>query len=159
MISNYGDVYNNITNRLMKTYTNKAGYILIDLAHKGVKEKTSIHRLVALHFCDGYVLGLVVNHIDGNNKNNYYKNLEWVTQRENILDTIKRGTFNITNAQEVAKEKNKKKIIAIDPKTLEHKHTFSSLKEAKVYLGGSPNISRALKDGTLAKGYLWEYKK
>lgn len=143
----------------MKTYVNKAGYVLIDLNHKGVRKKTSMHRLVALHFCSGFQIGFVVNHIDGNNKNNYYKNLEWVTQKDNILDTIKRGTLNVASAQKVAKEKNKRAIVAINPITQKVEHRFSSLKEAKAYLGGSPNLSRALKEGSKAKGYLWEFQK
>lgn len=48
-------------------------------------EKTfSIHRLVAEHFCDGYFDGAVVNHKDGDNRNNRFDNLEWVTQKDNI---------------------------------------------------------------------------
>lgn len=43
-----------------------------------------ISRIVAKLFCDGYVPGLEVNHLDGNPKNDYYKNLEWSTRSENI---------------------------------------------------------------------------
>lgn len=43
-----------------------------------------VHRLVARHFCDGYFPDAVVNHKDGNNRNNMSENLEWVTQKENI---------------------------------------------------------------------------
>ncbi len=34
-------------------------------------------------FVSGYSENLVVNHIDGNKQNTYYKNLEWVTLNEN----------------------------------------------------------------------------
>ena len=34
---------------------------------------------------------------------------------------------------------------------------FESLTEAKLFLGGNPNLNRALKNGSLAKGYHWKY--
>lgn len=43
------------------------------------------HRLVALHFVDGYRDGLTVNHLNENKWDNRAKNLEWCTQRENDL--------------------------------------------------------------------------
>lgn len=47
--------------------------------------KTKVHRLVAIAFCDGRSEERnEVNHIDYNRTNNYYKNLEWVTHRENV---------------------------------------------------------------------------
>ena len=48
-----------------------------------------IHRLVAKYFVPGYFDGAVVNHKDGNNRNNHASNLEWVTQRENIHQSYK----------------------------------------------------------------------
>ena len=52
----------------------------------------SVHRLVALSFVDGEsVERNEVNHIDCNKSNNDFKNLEWVTTRENISHAIKNG--------------------------------------------------------------------
>lgn len=45
----------------------------------------SIHRLVAENFVGGYFNGAVVNHIDGNNRNNNASNLEWTTIKDNVL--------------------------------------------------------------------------
>lgn len=42
-----------------------------------------VHRLVALHFVDGYEEGLTVNHLNENKKDNRAWNLEWCTQKEN----------------------------------------------------------------------------
>jgi hypothetical protein len=50
--------------------------------HKSMK----VHRLVAYTFLpkpDNFTHDLVVNHIDNNRLNNYYKNLEWCTSAEN----------------------------------------------------------------------------
>ena len=48
-----------------------------------------VHRLVAKYFVSGYFDGAVVNHKDGNNRNNHASNLEWVTQRDNIHQSYK----------------------------------------------------------------------
>lgn len=59
-------------------------YYNIILCRDGEQVTKSIHRLVADAFVDGYFDGAVVNHIDGNNRNNHYTNLEWVSQLENV---------------------------------------------------------------------------
>lgn len=48
-----------------------------------------VHRVVALHFVDGYFDGAVVNHKDGNKSNNHYTNLEWVSRSDNNKHAIK----------------------------------------------------------------------
>lgn len=60
-------------------------YAILYVSKKAPKKqiKVKIHRLVAQYFCDGYKYGLVVDHIDGNKRNNIYTNLEWVTSSEN----------------------------------------------------------------------------
>lgn len=61
-------------------------YLTIILYDNNSKDKTyHIHRLVALHFVDGYFDGADVNHKDGNKSNNVYTNLEWCTRSENQL--------------------------------------------------------------------------
>lgn len=61
-------------------------YLTIILYDNKGRDKTyHIHRLVALHFVDGYFDGADVNHKDGNKSNNTYTNLEWCTRSENQL--------------------------------------------------------------------------
>jgi len=43
-----------------------------------------VHRLVAFVFCKGYSKGKEVDHLDGDSLNNNYKNLKWVTKKENM---------------------------------------------------------------------------
>ena len=60
-------------------------YLTIILYDKFHKSKTfHLHRLVALHFVDGYFDGADVNHKDGNKMNNIYTNLEWCSRSYNI---------------------------------------------------------------------------
>lgn len=93
-VTESGDVYsqrlrgNEKIHRLRKLTPKNPGnplkYYNVNLCRDGEVITFAIHRLVAELFVDGYFDGAVVNHIDGNNRNNHYTNLEWVTQKENI---------------------------------------------------------------------------
>lgn len=71
--------------------TLSGGYETVSLSNKTF----TVHSLVAKHFVEGYQEGFVVNHIDYNKTNNFHKNLEWITQAENIQHnkTTIRGNF------------------------------------------------------------------
>jgi len=61
-------------------------YTTVILYNKDRKPKTyHVHRLVALHFVEGYFDGAEVNHKDGYKQNNVYTNLEWCNRSYNIL--------------------------------------------------------------------------
>lgn len=60
------------------------GYLRLQLARNGETENVFIHTLVAEAFLDKSNKPQV-NHKNGNKKDNYYKNLEWVTPSENLL--------------------------------------------------------------------------
>ena len=64
------------------------------------------------------------------------------TKNEALAERNKTGSFN----------RFSKKIYCI-----ELDKTFNSLKEAKIFLGGNPNLNRGLKSGSLVKGYHWKY--
>lgn len=94
-ITEHGDVYSTRpigyggSTKLRKLKPKNPGkknkYYNIILCKDGLKYTKSIHRLVAEHFVDGYFEGAVVNHIDGNNRNNDASNLEWTTTRDNVV--------------------------------------------------------------------------
>ena len=83
-ISSEGNVRNIKTRQILIGDTNNLGYRRVTL-YSPIKKRFFVHRLVALHFCEGYSEELVVNHKDGNKQNNNYTNLEWVTRSENDL--------------------------------------------------------------------------
>ena len=83
----FGKQWRNTETKIM--HTRKKGksnpYTTIILYNIDRKPKTyHIHRLVALHFVDGYFEGGEVNHKDGCKSNNIYTNLEWCNRSENI---------------------------------------------------------------------------
>lgn len=78
-VSNYGTVITKNTKHKRKPSENKDGYLYVRLYRNGEAKYMLIHRLVATAFVpnpnpEEYK---VTNHIDGDKKNNYYKNLEW----------------------------------------------------------------------------------
>lgn len=93
-ITNFGRVLcNRKSNRcidgLMHEIKLKAGkdprkYYNVICCNDKEQKTFMVHRLVAEYFVPGYFDGAVVNHIDGNNKNNRSDNLEWVSQKTNV---------------------------------------------------------------------------
>lgn len=80
--------------RKLKEFSNKRGYLKVNLYdYSGHCNKKYIHRLVAEAFIPNPKNKPNVNHIDFNVKNNSVKNLEWCTQSENILHTMRAGRY------------------------------------------------------------------
>lgn len=90
-ISNYGVVINK-NYRVIGTYygddlyDDLIKYNCVTLVKNGKSKKYDIHRLVALTFVPNPNPSEfnIVNHIDENKHNNYYKNLEWCTTAYNL---------------------------------------------------------------------------
>ena len=78
-VSNYGEVRNNRTGKLMKPSKNEKGYLHINLTKNGKRKAMRINRLVAQVFIPNPENKPQVNHIDFNRENNCVNNLEWVT--------------------------------------------------------------------------------
>ena len=109
-ISSNGQVKSLLTNKILIGDTNNLGYRRVTL-YSPIKKRFFIHRLVALHFCEGYQDGLIVNHKDGDKANNKAENLEWVTHSENDLHAYK------NNLRKPQPCKFKHKVIAYDLNT------------------------------------------
>ena len=84
-ISNFGNVRNIKTRKLLTGDINNCGYHRVCLYHNNKKKKYFRHRLVAEHFLEKVKDKNFVNHIDGNKANNNVNNLEWVTRKENMV--------------------------------------------------------------------------
>jgi hypothetical protein len=81
-VSNFGNVKNNKTNKLMKINV-KGGYCHISLKNETSKKSFKIHRLVASAFIPNPENKPEVNHEDKNKLNNNVENLTWMTRKEN----------------------------------------------------------------------------
>ena len=93
VISNYGRVFNYVSEKEKKCYKDKDGYLKTSISTlkedgKRVSRNIFIHRLVAYTFLKKIELSDIVNHKDDNKQNNYYKNLEWTTPAGNTHHAI-----------------------------------------------------------------------
>lgn len=86
IVSNRGRVFSTIRSGRWLTQTiSPQGYPYVSLMKNGVAKpvKVLVHRLVAEAFVPGWRDGHVVNHINGNKRDNRSENLEWCTYGAN----------------------------------------------------------------------------
>lgn len=90
------------TGRDLKLKTDRYGYYVAFLCKRteGVRKSITVHRLVAITFLEVVKGKNLVNHIDGNKKNNNVDNLEWVTSKENTHHAIKNGLVDLNRVRE-----------------------------------------------------------
>lgn len=95
-INPYGIIINNNNHIMSQVYNKLTGYVSTSLRTvHGTQFPYLIHRLVAKTFCSNPLNKNIVNHIDCNTTNNYYRNLEWCTQKENMQHAILLGRYNV----------------------------------------------------------------
>lgn len=93
-VSAYGEVYSEISNKILKHSICRNGYHTIVLYQGKKRINTSVHQLVATVYIDPKPAdNYQVDHKDGNKDNNHYSNLEWVTFTENIRRGWKLGLY------------------------------------------------------------------
>lgn len=144
ILSPYGDVYNSNTKRLLTP--NSCGTYLTIMLYKNKKGKQHyIHRLVAETFLKKNANCDIVDHIDGNDNNNHYKNLRWTTQGGNMK-----------NEQTVKKLSRKVKQYSLNGKYI---RSFDSLLQAAASVNGDPSDIAKVARGTRisSKGFKWKY--
>lgn len=143
--------------KVLKSTKNSRGYLAVTILGK----VSNVHRLILKTFKP--ILNekeLVVNHIDGDKTNNNLNNLEWCTQKYNILHSSKMGKHHIFSDYEREKSKDKrlnsirKKVLCIE--TNEIFESISAAAKAKnTYV---QNICHCCKKKlNSAGGYHWEY--
>ena len=85
-VSNFGNVKNSKTNKILKPSTHMGGYKLINLSKNGDVKNFTVHRLVGKAFLKNPDNKPKVDHIDNNPANNNVKNLRWCSQKDNLAN-------------------------------------------------------------------------
>lgn len=162
-ISNFGNVRNKKTKRILKPSISNRGYYLVALSNKGKLHTYTIHKLVMEHFNRCAFDYEVINHIDHNKFNNKISNLEYVTQQENVKLAFKNNKCESIIKQaknNIIKAFNSKKI-KVNQYTKENEFvkTWDSIREIERELNiSNSNIVACCKGKRkYAGGYIWKY--
>lgn len=97
MVTEDGQIFSKRTNKFLVQGTSKTGYKVLSTKVEGVAKCLKVHRLVAEAYVPNTENKPFVNHIDGDKTNNNINNLEWVTNRENIIHAYELGLINVTS--------------------------------------------------------------
>ena len=107
-ISNLGNVKNNKTGRVLKHVINNNGYYKVSLCSDGNIYQKLIHKLIAESFITNPYNKQFVDHINNNKLDNNVRNLRYVTNQENSMNS-KLSSKNTSNYKGVYYRKDSKK--------------------------------------------------
>lgn len=142
--------------KLLKKQVSNSGYIFYVLSSKNKQFSRFAHRAVAFSFLPPIKGKSIVNHKDGNKKNNSISNLEWCTYSENNIHSMKiHGHKPPVNFKgKFGSEHNRSKKI----KCLENGVIYGSQREASRVLGIANNcICWAIKNKKPTFGLTFEF--
>lgn len=128
----------------------KDGYFKVWLSKNSKKKPFFVHRLVAEAFIDNPDNLPVVNHIDGDKKNNRVENLEWCTRSQNDKHAFKLGLRKPTDGG------TSKRVLRMNPKDGSVK-IYESISAAARDLGVSIQLISMCANGLTktANGFYW----
>lgn len=136
-----------IYSRTLQPSTKERGYLGVVLSKQSDTKNHLVHRLVAMAFLPNPKHLIAVNHIDGNKTNNNVTNLEWCTDRDNLLHAYKIGL----------KKGNCKAVVCV-----ETNEVFDSVSSANKAMGVTySHIGDICNNSPLYKtafGYHWKWK-
>lgn len=109
-----GNVYSKKTKRYLKPQIDKNGYFRLGLSKNNKQKFFFLHRLVAQTFISNPNNYPIVNHMDGNKKNNNINNLEWCTYQQNINHAYRIGLSKGKSAIHIGERNPNRKLTEKD---------------------------------------------
>ncbi|WP_337970148.1 NUMOD4 domain-containing protein [Virgibacillus salexigens] len=157
-VSNYGRVWSNKTNRIMKHHNDHLGYARLILRKNNQSFSHYVHRLVAEAFLINKNEFPCVNHIDEDPKNNRSDNLEWCTHQYNSTYGITRERCKANTDYKSIGLKNSKTVLQFDTEGNFIKHWLSANECARVLGYDNSNIAKCCRSELkTAYGFVWKY--
>jgi hypothetical protein len=90
-VSNLGRIRHKKKLNILKGSISNHGYVRVNIQVNNKQKSYRVHRIVADHFVSNEEGKPFVNHMDCDKKNNVSTNLEWVTNKENIIHARDNG--------------------------------------------------------------------
>lgn len=134
--------------RMLKSATGgKQPYAGVRLSNGAIKKHRTVHTLVAEAFLGPRPDGMVINHIDGNKRNNRASNLEYCTFQDNVRHAMRNNLLNRGENVPTSKftEAQAKEVLALSKQG-------KKFSEIAALTGISPRHVR-----NIAKGECWGY--
>lgn len=96
--------------RILTPQDNGMGYYRVKLTVDNKPKAIMLHRIIAMAFIENPKNYPCVNHKDGNKKNNNISNLEWCTQKYNILHARATGLVDLEKLRKATSATGKKTV-------------------------------------------------
>jgi hypothetical protein len=152
-VTTCGKVWSYISNKWLKSYDDRVGYLQVSLRKEGRTKKFRIHRLVLLTYVPNPLNLPTVNHINGVKTDNYLNNLEWLSYTENNVHAMTSGLRLNTFIP--------RGVVQVDIETGKYIALHETVADAIFSVQGcrkSPSITRCCRGKQkTAYGYKWCY--
>ncbi len=131
-------------------------YYMVTLSVKGVGKKKKVSRIIAQTFLDNPDNLPVVNHKDGNKRNNSVNNLEWCTMKHNNIHAYETGLKVLPKGKD---DKRSMPVLQFDRQgnfIKEYEGAKAAGRETGLNQGNITNACNGYQP--TAYGFIWKYK-
>jgi hypothetical protein len=112
-ISETGIIRKIKTMAIKSQYLNDHGYYMVSIRYGKISKPYRVHRLIAETFIPNTENKSNINHINGIKTDNSINNLEWCTQKENMIHAFNTGLVNNTGIKNGMAVLNEKLVLEI----------------------------------------------